>query len=263
MVTMPQELLQRLANWPELDDAGKEIWMTDLVIYLQAVELDAQDGALIAYAMNMLDSRLDDKQAAAELVNKTAPIFQASDDEQISAIAKRLQGSLRFMNLEGSEMQIDGRLLGGEHFDWAPYQNKVVLVDFWATWCGPCIRELPNVVENYERYHGKGFEVLGISLDTDAEKVKNFVQEREIPWPILFSDQPDATGWEHPMAVEYGIQAIPAAILVDKSGTVVTKNARGEALGTHLQKLLGDPLPVEDERSADADTSDEPQKSGG
>jgi thiol-disulfide isomerase/thioredoxin len=262
MVLRPQELLQRLGNWQELDQEGKDAWLNDLAEYLKAVELDAQDRALVALAMRMLGNNLDDKASATELVNRAAPIFEASDNEQIAAVADQLRGALRFMNLEGSRMKIEGMLLSGEPFDWSQYQDKVVLVDFWATWCGPCIRELPNVVENYERYHGKGFEVLGISLDTDAEKVKAFVDEREIPWPILFSHDPDATGWKHPMAAEYGIQAIPAAVLVDKSGTVVTKNARGEALGTHLQKLLGDPLPVDDETPAVA-SGEEPQKSGG
>lgn len=249
MVVKPQELLQRLAGWRQLDEAAKQAWLEDVVAYLQAVELDSKDGRLVSYAMTMLE-KLEDRDAAAALINKTAPVFQASDDEEIAAIADRLRGSLRFMNLEGTEMEIEGRLLGGGEFDWLKYQDKVVLVDFWATWCGPCIRELPNVIENYQRYHDKGFEVVGISLDTDAEQVKEFVEKRDIPWPILFSSDPEATEWDHPMAVKYGIQAIPAAILVDKSGKVVSKDARGEELGRHLQELLGDPLPVEGEQTA-------------
>ena len=136
-------------------------------------------------------------------------------------------------------MDIQGNLLDGSTFDWSAYQGKVVLVDFWATWCGPCIQELPNVVKNYELYHDKGFDVVGISLDEKKAKVDQFVVDRKLAWPILYSNDPAANGWNHPMAVHYGVKGIPAAILIDQQGKVVTLTARGPLLREHLEKLLG------------------------
>lgn len=111
-----------------------------------------------------------------------------------------------------------------------------VLVDFWATWCGPCIAEIPNMVEQYEKYHAKGFEVVGISLDEDKEKVDSFVAENKIPWPIIYAGK----GWQDPIAQFYGISGIPQLILIGRDGNVITLNARGAKLAERLAELFKD-----------------------
>ena len=88
-------------------------------------------------------------------------------------------------------------------------------------------------------YHDHGFDVVGISLDDDEQMLKEFLEEEQIPWPILFSRDPKATGWEHPMASHYGISSIPAAILVDREGKVVSLEARGSELGKMVAELTG------------------------
>jgi len=119
------------------------------------------------------------------------------------------------------------------------------LVDFWATWCQPCRAEVPNVLENYLKYHDKGFDVIGISLDDKRSDAEEYVKQTNIPWPSLFHESSDATGWQNPMAVKYGITGIPTAILVDQEGNVVSMQARGPQLGALLEKLLGKPSGVE------------------
>ena len=108
--------------------------------------------------------------------------------------------------MPGNEIKIAGTGLDGEAFHWAAYRGKVVLVDFWATWCPQCIAELPNVRRHYDEYHERGFEVVGISLDRDPTRLAKFVEEREMPWVTLF--EPDAGG-DHPVAAYYGVRTIP------------------------------------------------------
>lgn len=130
-------------------------------------------------------------------------------------------------------------------------QGRVVLVDFWATWCGPCRQEVPNILEMYDAYHEKGFDVLGVSLDESADKAQDYIESNDIPWPSLFPAEEDQRGWDHPLVEYYAINGIPTAILVDADGRVVHMNARGRNLREQLQKLLGDPVEREDEAAED------------
>jgi thiol-disulfide isomerase/thioredoxin len=145
-------------------------------------------------------------------------------------------GTLRRLSLPGHPMEISGTLLSGKPFDQKSLAGKVVLVDFWATWCGPCIAEIPNVLEQYEKYHDKGFEVVGISLDEEKDKVDAFVADKKIPWPIIYAGK----GWQDPVAQFYGISGIPQLILIGRDGNVITLNARGEALVKKLAELFKD-----------------------
>jgi thiol-disulfide isomerase/thioredoxin len=119
------------------------------------------------------------------------------------------------------------------------YKGKLVLLDFWATWCGPCIKELPTVVKVYEEFHAKGFEILGVSLDSASglEKLAKFTQEKGMPWPQIC----DTNAWKSPIAEGYAVHAIPSAFLIDgKNGTIVAmgNELRGEQLRATVERCL-------------------------
>ena len=113
-------------------------------------------------------------------------------------------------------------------------KGKYVLVDFWASWCGPCLRELPNVIECYEKYRERGLEIIGISLDNNKEAWLAAVKRLEMAWPQLS----DLKGWKSLGATTYGIQSIPANILVDPEGRIVDNDLRGVFLRKRLEELL-------------------------
>ena len=111
--------------------------------------------------------------------------------------------------------------------------DKVYVVEFWATWCGPCIREIPSVKKTYEEMNAKGFEIIGISLDSDKSKLEDFISKNDMPWPQFF----DGKGWKTSLAQEHGISSIPAMWLVDKDGNLVDQNARSD-LEAKVMKYL-------------------------
>lgn len=124
--------------------------------------------------------------------------------------------------------------LEGEPISFEVYRGKVLLVDFWAVWCGPCVAEMPNVKKIYEKYNDKGFDIIGISLDQNEQTLRDYLKENDIPWRQVFSGK----GWNSPVSRQYGIYAIPTMWLIDKDGKLISHKARGEKLESLVAEAL-------------------------
>ena len=139
-------------------------------------------------------------------------------------------------NRIGKPVDIQFTSIDGKKVDVSKMKGKVVLIDFWATWCGPCVAELPNVKRAYEKLHPKGFEIVGISLDSKESALRRFVKKEEMPWPQYF----DGKGWNNSISKKHGIRSIPAMWLVDKEGNLADLNARSNLEGK-VEELLAAP----------------------
>ncbi|NML22234.1 AhpC/TSA family protein [Pseudoflavitalea sp. G-6-1-2] len=124
----------------------------------------------------------------------------------------------------------------GEPVSLASLKGKYVLIDFWASWCGPCRAENPNVLKAYKKFHDKNFEIIAVSLDEKKEPWLAAIEKDGLPW-IHVSD---LKGWKNEVSVAYGITAVPQSFLLDKEGKVIAKNLRGEELEAKLKQLIGE-----------------------
>jgi thiol-disulfide isomerase/thioredoxin len=129
--------------------------------------------------------------------------------------------------LKTKPIELKFTAVGGAAIDLAELRGKVVLIDFRATWCGPCRGETPNIVATYNKYHNQGFEIVGISLDQDKNALLAYTKENGMTWPQYF----DGNAWSNDISTSFGINAIPAMWLIDKKGMLVTTHGRDDLAG--------------------------------
>lgn len=181
---------------------------------------------------------------------QVAMLKQEGDTQRLNALLARLandpESSMATWakGVQSSEQALDGirsramdlafTAIDGRKVDLSKLRGKVVLVDFWATWCGPCVAGMPNVLAAYKKYHDQGFEIVGISLDQDKDALEKFVADNHVAWPQYF----DGKGWDNAISSHYGIQAIPAMFLLGKDGKLAVENP-GHTLEAQIAKLLG------------------------
>jgi thiol-disulfide isomerase/thioredoxin len=222
------------------EDLADDIKAIDALLAKHAGE-KTDELANVAYMKAMLYIQvLDDKKTGEALAEKvktdykgTKFVARLEKMEAAQAEAEKAQASLA----PGLAFpDFDVKDLDGKPLSVGALKGKVVLVDFWATWCGPCRAELPNVIATYKKHHGDGFEIIGVSLDSDRSKLDAFLKKQDgMTWAQYF----DGLGWQNKLAGKYGVQAIPFTVLVGKDGKVIGTNLRGEKLETAVASALG------------------------
>jgi len=232
-----QTLIVRLARLKQTNAAEKDRLIQDLNQFL--AQKPIQERLAVAASGAGLLEDAGAHQLAARAYTEFAKTISRSRDPQLAAYAPKFEGAARRMTLVGRPLQLEGNLADGTPLDWNAYRGRVVLVAFWATWCRPCLRELPQIKTHFHKYHDRGFDVVGINLDSSQRKLKQFVLAQKIPWKNLSGTDPDARGIDHPMAMRYGVLQIPTAILVDQQGKVLSVKARGPRLTELLEQHLG------------------------
>ncbi|WP_316847880.1 TlpA disulfide reductase family protein [Pedobacter psychrodurus] len=153
-----------------------------------------------------------------------------------SVYGKEIAASLAISAKTGIGVKPDFTLpdRDGKNVTLSSLKGKVVLVDFWASWCAPCRKENPNLVKAYAKYHDKGFEIIGVSLDNKKDAWLKAIEADQLGWMHVS----DLKGWKSDLAAEYGIKAIPTSFLVDASGKIIAKDLRGDQLDKKLESIL-------------------------
>ncbi len=200
--------------------------------YMEHTSKFPKDPELAGLKISMLDLA---EEYAFERLTEIAKTLTTDDDDDVKDAAKSAIAAVKIkQELAAGPLELKFTALDGTEVDISKLRGKVVLIDFWATWCGPCMASLPEVIKTYKKLHEQGFEVVGVSLDEDKDELLSTLKKRGIPWPQYF----DGKGWECQVATRFGISSIPAMWLINKKGMVVSCDADASDLAETVEKLL-------------------------
>ena len=173
-----------------------------------------------------------------ELIRKEYPNTKSAENASMAIESYHEQERIRQLQ---NELQVGKPFPGfsvtnsaGKPFSPADYKGKVLLIDFWGTFCPPCMAEMPNLLKLYEKFHPKGFEIIGVNFDPVAARAREYLSDAKIPWPQYI----DGKGWDNVLGRKFGIYRLPSTFLLDGDGTIIARDVVGEPLADEVAKAI-------------------------
>ena len=209
-------------------------------------ELSIQDTQTGMLAAAMLELQ-PDKQPARDTYQLLCDLLENDSREEMQSLRLNLQASIRRLNLLGNKFDLQATSLDGREIRIDDYAGKFVIVDFFASWCEPCLTDMPHLKEQFAKYQDRGLAVIAISLDTDAQALDKYLQQAELPWPVIHDNAEDPLDR---LQMKFGVLHLPTVLLLNKAGAVVSLEARGAELERLTARLFETPTLAEPQATA-------------
>lgn len=233
----------------ESDEARDQV-LEKILTYLKSRKqlslADVQTGMIVGFYLELQPR----KSPARDVYSTMVDLLEKDEREEMQALRINLQASVRRLEMLGNKLDLNVKTIQDKPIKTEDFAGKFVLVDFFATWCAPCIAEVPRLRRHYDKYREKGLEVIAISLDDDREALDKYLEEAKLPWPVIHDSAPELAD---KLQMKFGIASLPTVLFLNKEGTVVSLEARGAELDRLMERLFEMPTPAEPEPEANKD----------